>query len=251
MAKGVGGLGKGRHWPARAVDNKAAFLEHLDETRTVREAARRTGLSVTPLYRYRRLDPAFARAWDAVLARPGVRAPRVVTPLTMSRRQAFLDALAEHGCGLTAAATAGVSPNTVQALRVRCADFSEAWFHAKRQAAEALDGRLLKRALEGFERITEKEGVVTRTLTHDWRAAIAVLERLDKAHAPGGRGGGGRWIEVTPARVAEAKARLSAAFIARAMSPPPAPWPEDEVTAARRLMVEGEPVVRSLDEARR
>ena len=218
-----GKLGPGQHWPVRAVANKAAFLGHLDETRAVREAARRTGLSVTPLYRYRRLDPDFAHAWDAVLARPGVRAPKVSTPLTMTRRTVFLEALAEHGCGLSAAATAGVSPNAVHALRVRCADFAAAWFFAKRQAAEALDGRLLRRALDGFERTTEKDGVVTRTLVHDWRAGIAVLERLDKALAPGGRGGGGRWIEVTPARVAEAKANLIAMFVARANAPPREP----------------------------
>jgi hypothetical protein len=55
---------KSRDWTPAIQD---AFLHHLAESANVREAARRIRRSPTTCYARRKLDPAFAEAWDATL----------------------------------------------------------------------------------------------------------------------------------------------------------------------------------------
>jgi len=50
-----------RRWTATT---RALFLEALAETANASEALRRVGISGATAYRQRRLDPAFAQAWD-------------------------------------------------------------------------------------------------------------------------------------------------------------------------------------------
>lgn len=50
----------GPHW-------RAAFLDTLSETSNISEAARRAGVATSRVYKERRHDPKFARAWLAAL----------------------------------------------------------------------------------------------------------------------------------------------------------------------------------------
>ena len=142
--------------------------------------------------------------------------------MTEELRDKFIAALVATGCDLHAAQGTGLPLATLYRARKTRPAFAAAWADAKARATEIVEGRLIRQCIEGFETIETIDGVEKHTRRSDWRAMVKLLERRD-ARLGGPGTGSGRWIEVTPARVAEAKARLSAQFIARALAPPPVP----------------------------
>lgn len=187
------------------ADVRAALVARLAEGCTLAAAAREFGVSYDTLRVLRRADPEFADACRAAMATSAPQ-QRVPQCFVTARQQAFLTALSETGCAVDAARASDVAVQTAYSQRRRDAGFAAAWAEARSDAADLVLGRLLKGAIAGFEKVEDSDGKVKRTVAQDPRAMLDVLGRL--------RGGTGtsvetrRMIEVTPERVAAARATI-------------------------------------------
>ena len=124
------------------------FLAALAETGTMRQAAKRAGISTGTAHdRYERY-PQFADAWDAI-AGPGkrrrrhnARAKRAASRNTQWRT-CFLEALAETSNVTASAARASVDARTVYKTRRDDAGFAAKWLAALREGYDNLEIELL------------------------------------------------------------------------------------------------------------
>ena len=199
-------------------DTGTAFLLALRLTGQVRLAAAEIGRVHIVCYNARRRDPAFAAAWDAILAEQrraakaeakaaanaARRAARAAsrqqaepeaerdasghrarwTGLNRVKQRAFLRGLSETGTVAGAARAAGVSDTAAYNLRACNADFATAWDRALRVSAPALEQVAYERAVEGWEEPVFSGGKQVGTR---WRHSPQLLKQLidkqDKAQA--------------------------------------------------------------------
>lgn len=191
---------------ARASDPalKDRFIALLEGGARVVAAARDLGLCAAHFYKERERDPDFATRWSKALraTRPFRGQP---VAWTRARKQAFLDALAETGSAKAAAQAIDSPVVTPFVVRQHDADFAAAWATVRRDLAQRIDDALIDGALNGFEDVVEVAGeVVRRTRRADPRMMLKLVERIEADQ----RSNGGKWIELTPERVAAARRTL-------------------------------------------
>ncbi len=188
------------------LELQARFLAALGDTRLFATAARAVGTTVKQVSRLRASDPHFAARCRVALGDPD-GGPGARTVLTSVQRETFLAELAQGRGAARAAATARTSYGTVSRLRLKSPAFARRMAEARAMAREFAEDELLCRALDGFVRVDTKGGVERRIVTQEWRPLLAfVLGR-----PAGAAEGGGRYklVELTPAAVAAAKAKVT------------------------------------------
>ncbi len=124
------------------------FLVALRQTGNLRASERAANMSRSSHHRRRR-DAQFAAEWAACLqafGRGEKRAsppPSAALPLKLSKREVFLEALAETSCIAAAAERAGLPLREVYKLRRRNAPFAAAWRAALVEGYDMLEIELL------------------------------------------------------------------------------------------------------------
>lgn len=187
----------------RAMQDR--FFDLLRAGHGVHAACRMLGrVYPTQFYNARTDDADFAARWAAA-QRAEVNYRKPETPWTNELREAFLRAIVEHGSAAAAARALGVPQSSAYAVRNRDAEFAAAWYAARRQVAEQIDDKLMDGALHGYEEVVEVEGrVVRRTRRANPRIMLKIVERIEADQRSQGR----RFVEITPERVAQARATL-------------------------------------------
>jgi hypothetical protein len=187
--------------PAR----RAAYLDALTATLSHGQACKVIGVPDGTLYAYKRRNPDFDAAARAILSTaPTYRGPR--ENLTQARRNAFLEHLAETGCATTAGRASGVPRISAYKLKLRDRHFAAAWAEARDEAHDVSYGHLLEQSINGFIKTETVNGVEKRTVTHEARTVLMLLDR--HAARRGSSETGGRFIELTPERIAKARTTL-------------------------------------------
>lgn len=187
--------------PVRA----AAYFAALTETRSMVAAARAAGIHHATAVAFRRRNRDFAARINALLGRP-VDYDRRLKHIGVTSRHVFLDKLAESGCAKTAADAAGVPPSTVYTLRNRDMAFAAAWAEARDEATDRAFGRLLHQAIHGFVNVDVVGGVEKRSVRHEAGTVLKLLDRYDAKRSR--QPGTGRFVELTPERVAAARTSI-------------------------------------------
>lgn len=187
--------------PVRA----AAYFKALDETRQLTRAAQAVGVEPSSATRYRRRNPAFEAQVNETLGRPIDYDNRRRT-FSLPKQRIFLEALAQSGCARTAAEAADVSWTAPYWLRTHDMGFAAAWASARDEAADRAYGRLLHQAIHGFEKTETLGGVEKHIVSHEAATVLRLLEHhaAERSRQPGT----GRFVEITPERVAEARTTL-------------------------------------------
>lgn len=138
----------------------AAVVGALEKGATIAEAARASGFGVSTVYEWRNKSPAFAAAWEAVVAesaRPMLVAGcnqrifqltrRRRVRFTAARKTAFLEHFAAT-CDATASAReAGISVATVYHHRQRDPAFRRAWGEARDAGYMRLEAEMVRQRL--------------------------------------------------------------------------------------------------------
>ena len=195
--------------PASLRDDavRATYLEAYRATGYHSRAAEAAGVEIRYAYRFRASDAEFRAACEG-LDRERMKSP--ATPPTrwsMALQQAFLVAFAANGSVRAAAISAGITIGQVYKRRAHDADFAANWAAARNQALDRIEDALFESALSGFIRTETVGGVVKTVVAQRPDAMFRLLASRRAADRPGVR-----TIEVTPALLAAARAKLEYQF---------------------------------------
>ena len=127
--------------PLHAPEARAAFVETLKTTRSLRRAAKLHGVDPESVARLRVEYPEFEEACSAV-------SRRSPTNIGAWRRAEFFKVLAETGDPEAAAKKIAVTVEAVYRLRESDASFAAGWARAQVQAVERLEARAMAAALK-------------------------------------------------------------------------------------------------------
>lgn len=130
--------------PLHAAEARAAFVETLAATRSLRRAAKLHGVDPESVARMRVEYPDFGAACSAV-------SRRSPTNIGTWRRAEFFKVLAQTGDPEAAAARIGVAAEAAFALRESDTSFAAGWARAQAQAVERLEARAMAAALKSGE----------------------------------------------------------------------------------------------------
>lgn len=181
-----------------------AFLDLLRAGHAAAAACREVDVHPTLFYNAAKADPDFEARWDAAKTiKVQYRKPEQAW--TNDTGEAFLNAMVEHGSAAAAARAIGVVLSTAYKVRNRDMDFNAAWYAARRQIAEMIDDRLMEGALHGYAEVVTVDGREVRsTRRANPRMMLKLVERIEADR----RSSGGRFVEITPEKVAQARATL-------------------------------------------
>ncbi|TRW14374.1 hypothetical protein [Glacieibacterium frigidum] len=183
----------------------AAYFAALAETHSLVAAASAAGIGNPAVSHYRRRHPEFDAQVNAVLGRPLDHDSSRRT-FSNARQRIFLDRLAESGCARDAAEAAGVSGSTPYGLRRRDMKFAAAWAAARDEAVDRAFGRLLHQSIHGFVNVDVVGGIEKRSVRHEAGTVLKLLDRYDAKRSR--QPGTGRFVELTPERVAAARTSI-------------------------------------------
>ena len=125
----------------------AAFLGALRAEPKVRAAARAADVALSTAYHRRRIDPDFAREWDAARGKSvgedtaGWGGTRRIGAKKIER---FLETLAESSNVRAAAEAAGIAVRAVYRLRREDPEFARAWYAALAEGYDNLEMEMLE-----------------------------------------------------------------------------------------------------------
>lgn len=190
----------------RTPEVRATFLRTLTKTGFISRAAAAVGISQSAVHQYRARHADFAAACKAAAAAPADKPG--YARWTAAMEAVFLEALAETGSAIAAAARAGTTQSNAYRRRRREASFAAGWADAKAEASERLEDGLFEGALGGFVTVTERGGKVTTTRTQRPDAMFKMLDRRRVEPFDGGR-----TISLTAEHIAIARRKYERAIV--------------------------------------